>query len=278
MEEYQIQELKLPGGCEKHLAAGPFYAALFPRAGRCMCRWELQRWACGTENIVLQQPGSEAVLQLTGARPFTAVWLRFSPALLCRLSTPEVDLEHCFAHAPAGCTVVGAAPETTLLLKHLLDRLTQPDADPFGQEIFERGLLEMLLVLLLRACVAQDPHHPSPVRRRLPIDDICVFLRAHLEEEVTLERLSGEFYVSPEHLSREFHRRTGQTVHGYLTKLRVARCRRLLDEGCRVANIYPQCGFTSPGGLARAFSQEFGLSPQAYCRQAAALRAAEGPL
>ena len=272
MEDYRIQELKLSGGGEKHLAAGPFYAALFPRAGRCQCRWEARRWACGTEDIVLLQPGTEAVLQPAGARPFTAAWLRFSPALLRRLSTPQVDLERSFAHAPAGCAVVRAAPEATLLLKHLLDRLTQPDADPFGQEVFERGLLEMLLVLLLRACIAQDPYHPAPGRRRLPIDDICVFLRVHLEEEVTLERLAGEFYVSPEHLAREFHRRTGQTVHGYLTKLRLARCRRLLDEGRRLSGIYPQCGFASPGGLARAFRQEFGLTPQAYCRQNSTLQ------
>lgn len=269
MEGYIAQELRLAPPGRKHLTAGPFYGALFPRLGGCVCLVDGQRRRCDTESIVLLPPGGQAVLEVPGTRAFAAAWLRFSPALLARLSTPEADLVRGFSLAP-GCAVVSAAPEATLLIKHLLDRLTAPDEGAFGQAVFERGLLEMLLVLLLRACIADDPHHPPAGRRRLPIDDICVFLRAHLAEDVTLERLASEFYVSPEHLAREFRRRTGETVHGYLTKLRLGQCRRLLDAGRRLSNIYAQCGFASPGGLRRAFCKEFGITPGAYCRQRSA--------
>lgn len=267
MENYLAQELVLAGAGKKHLTAGPFYAALFPRTGSCVCGQEDRRWSCGTEDIALLRPGGQAVLEVpAGRRPFTAAWLRFSPALLERLSTPDVDLAHSFSRMPGSCAMVRAAPETALLLKHLLDRLTAPEADAFGQAVFERGLLEMLLVLLLRACIAQDARRPAAGRPRLPIDDVCVFLRAHLAEDVTLAHLSGVFYASPEHIAREFKRRTGETVHGYLTKLRLGCCQRLLADGHRLANIYPQCGFASPGGLRRAFCREFGMTPQAYCR------------
>ena len=37
MEDYLAQELVLAGAGKKHLTAGPFYAALFPRTGSCVC-------------------------------------------------------------------------------------------------------------------------------------------------------------------------------------------------------------------------------------------------
>ena len=58
-----------------------------------------------------------------------------------------------------------------------------------------------------------------------------MFIQAHLTEELTLERLEKEFFVSREHIAREFKRQTGQTVHRYIVKARLDRCCTLIEQG-----------------------------------------------
>ncbi len=66
-------------------------------------------------------------------------------------------------------------------------------------------------------------HTASVSRHHLMLDEVFLFIQAHLTEELTLERLEKEFFVSREHIAREFKRQTGQTVHRYIVKARLDR-------------------------------------------------------
>ena len=74
----------------------------------------------------------------------------------------------------------------------------------------------MCVVLALRACIHAEFHTASVSRHHLMLDEVFLFIQAHLTEELTLERLEKEFFVSREHIAREFKRQTGQTVHRYI--------------------------------------------------------------
>ena len=86
------------------------------------------------------------------------------------------------------------------------------------------GILQMFVVLALRACIHAEFHTASVSRHHLMLDEVFLFIQAHLTEELTLERLEKEFFVSREHIAREFKRHTGQTVHRYIVKARLDRC------------------------------------------------------
>ena len=86
----------------------------------------------------------------------------------------------------------------------------------------------MLIVLLLRACIHVEFHTKSKTRSRLALDDIFIFIKHHLYEEISLERLEKEFFISKYHISREFKRQTGITVHQYIVKAKLDLCKRLL--------------------------------------------------
>lgn len=63
----------------------------------------------------------------------------------------------------------------------------------------------MLIVLLLRACIHVEFHTKSKTRSRLALDDIFIFIKHHLYEEISLERLEKEFLsvniIFPENLN-----------------------------------------------------------------------------
>ena len=114
----------------------------------------------------------------------------------------------------------------------------------------------------------------------VPVEEVFSFIGSHLEEPMPLEFLAARFYVSPEHLARQFKKQTGQTLHQYILRARLARCRALLCDGVPLAAIWPQCGFSGYRAMLRAFKRHFGVSPTEYyrqCRQRALAEEAKAP-
>ena len=81
------------------------------------------------------------------------------------------------------------------------------------------------------------------------------------------ERLEKEFFISKYHISREFKRQTGITVHQYIVKAKLDLCKRLLEKGYPMTEIYKICGLGNYNNLFRAFKREFGITPGEYVRQ-----------
>ena len=79
-----------------------------------------------------------------------------------------------------------------------------------------------------------------------------------------LERLEKEFFVSREHIAREFKRQTGQTVHRYIVKARLDRCCTLIEQGLPITEVYKTSGFGGYNHFFRAFKKEYGMTPKEY--------------
>jgi len=95
-----------------------------------------------------------------------------------------------------------------------------------------------------------------------------VFLREHFREDITEADVARAAGFAPTHLSRRFRRSVGIGVKMYLTSLRVAHARRLMDttDFC-IVDIAAESGFGSYSAFFRAFSAAAGISPAAYRRR-----------
>lgn len=153
-----------------------------------------------------------------------------------------------------------------MLLKNLARKLLMlpQERTQFGAAVFEHGILQMFVVLALRACIHAEFHTASVSRHHLMLDEVFLFIQAHLTEELTLERLEKEFFVSREHIAREFKRQTGQTVHRYIVKARLDRCCTLIEQGLPITEVYKTSGFGGYNHFFRAFKKEYGMTPKEY--------------
>ena len=153
-----------------------------------------------------------------------------------------------------------------MLLKNLARKLLvlPQESSQFGAAAFEHGILQMFVVLALRACIHAEFHTASVSRHHLMLDEVFLFIQAHLTEELTLERLEKEFFVSREHIAREFKRQTGQTVHRYIVKARLDRCCTLIEQGLPITEVYKTSGFGGYNHFFRAFKKEYGMTPKEY--------------
>ncbi|WP_433934871.1 GyrI-like domain-containing protein [Sorangium cellulosum] len=105
------------------------------------------------------------------------------------------------------------------------------------------------------------------VRFRRVLDHID----AHLDEDLTLERLSGVAAFSKYHFQRQFSELFGIGVHEYvkLVRLRRASYRLALParEQARIIDIALASGYESPEAFSRAFKKAFGQTPSEFREQ-----------
>ncbi|MBJ6802597.1 AraC family transcriptional regulator [Geomonas propionica] len=97
-------------------------------------------------------------------------------------------------------------------------------------------------------------------------DRVLRYIERHLDEPLTVERLSRVAHFSKFHFHRQFSLYTGIGVFAYIRLLRLkhASYRLIYRKEERIIDIALDAGFDSPEAFARAFRQMFGQSPSQF--------------
>ncbi|PKM78016.1 MAG: AraC family transcriptional regulator [Firmicutes bacterium HGW-Firmicutes-15] len=91
------------------------------------------------------------------------------------------------------------------------------------------------------------------------------YVAEHITEPLTLHMLSNAAGYSPWHTSRMFKELTGKSPLEYIRSLRLSRAAvDLWDEDKRIIDVAFDFAFNSHEGFTRAFSAQFGVTPQYY--------------
>ncbi len=99
--------------------------------------------------------------------------------------------------------------------------------------------------------------------------DLMDWIRAHLAETLTVERLAEQAAMSPRNFARAFTAETGTTPAKAVERLRLEAARTAVETGhAPVDHIAETVGFGDPERMRRAFLRAFGLPPQALRRAA----------
>lgn len=120
----------------------------------------------------------------------------------------------------------------------------------------EVALVEAVSALAVISNAYSD--YSRPVRRALE------YIRERLSDSITLDRLADHADLDKFHLCRAFRGQVGMPPHAYLTHLRVARAKELLDRGARASDVAPQVGFYDQAQLTRHFRRLVGTTPARY--------------
>ncbi|MDO5048564.1 MAG: AraC family transcriptional regulator [Actinomycetaceae bacterium] len=130
----------------------------------------------------------------------------------------------------------------------------------------EFAAVEMRLLVneLLIGMARQEPSN-TEVERRDRVAEVVRYLHDNHCQQLRLEDIAEEFYVSQYHLCREFKKFTKSTVMQYLNKIRIGQAQRLLDEtDLNVTQISERVGFVNVTHFNRVFKQITGMAPLSY--------------
>jgi AraC-like DNA-binding protein len=116
--------------------------------------------------------------------------------------------------------------------------------------------------LVLLASHAQAPSRQTPRCRPSWIRQVIDRLRAEFSSPPTCSALAGGVGVSREHLAREFHRATGETLGTFLRRQRVLEAARMLRESDRpISRVAAAAGFVDQSHLTRQLRRYLGVTP-----------------
>lgn len=93
------------------------------------------------------------------------------------------------------------------------------------------------------------------------------WMRAHLAEKLTVERLADQAAMSPRNFARSFAAETGTTPAKAVERLRIEVARTAIEAGhAPLERIAEATGFGDAGRMRRAFIRSLGQPPQALRR------------
>lgn len=90
-------------------------------------------------------------------------------------------------------------------------------------------------------------------------------LEEHYADKITLEKLSGQFFISKFHLSREYKKTYGITLLNDLTAKRISHAKSMLRfSDSSVESIAQSCGFQDAGYFIKVFRKSENMTPLEY--------------
>lgn len=98
--------------------------------------------------------------------------------------------------------------------------------------------------------------------------DIQLYLFEHLSEDISLEQLAQNFFITKTYCCDVFKKQTGDTVLGFLKKIRLNCAKRLLEETTLpLPEVAWRCGYRDYSHFGKHFKTEAGSSPELYRKQ-----------
>jgi AraC family transcriptional regulator len=97
------------------------------------------------------------------------------------------------------------------------------------------------------------------------------FIHANLAEDLSIEQLADQAYLSAFHFARLFRNTVGLTPHQYILQNRIERAKRLITKSSylNLTEIGLSVGFFDQAHFTKSFKRVVGTTPKAFLKQAA---------
>jgi len=148
--------------------------------------------------------------------------------------------------------------KSTEELSHAFDILMCQNKDDKFYDLLCEKMIETILILFLKT-------FKTSTKNVMPkeIYSAIEFIIINFKNNISLKSVSEYLGYSQEHFSRMFKKYTGLGFHAYLTELRLAYAKNLLDsQQITVTEICYESGFGCIRSFHRAFKKKYGYSPK----------------
>lgn len=201
------------------------------------------------------------------AEPYERMVLFLGSDYLAGRSREGCDLATCFTMAAErNVHLLRPKGEERIRCRELFERLkAASESREFGAELLADTCLVQLMIALNRDMLTRGPEEDEGAYRFDPkMEEVTRFITEHLAEDLSIDRLAGEFYLSRYHLMHRFKEVYGVTVHQYVRQKRLLCAAEAIRRGTPVQKAAMEAGFNDYSVFLRAFQSAYGKSPREW--------------
>ncbi len=197
--------------------------------------------------------------------PFTRHGAWMSRRYMTFLKLQDDEADYAFTRAAAtGRYLLRVPPELFEALRGGFETMVaECGTDRLNSELSTKAMLAALCVQINRTVQSRgeevlrlgDDNRLSPV---------LAYIHANCTSAISVDALARQFGYSSSHLAHSFKKQMGTSLYHYVLLRRLQIGREAMLGGVPVKEAYQRCGFGDYAGFYRAFTKEFGMSPQQY--------------
>jgi two-component system, response regulator YesN len=138
---------------------------------------------------------------------------------------------------------------------------------PFDRILGCTSLADLFSILEnLSDKVCQSINNLLNTQTRKVISNALDYINRHFHEDITLNVVSEQVYMSPWYFSKLFKKETGETFTEFLLKCRIEKAKKLLKGSfeLKAYEVAEQVGFNDARYFGQIFKKETGLTPMEY--------------
>lgn len=175
----------------------------------------------------------------------------------------DYDLTSCFGKTLAeNANIVRFPAVTTRQLYETLCRMEANDREKaYAGELYGEILFLEFMIQFNRACLENEYAYHHTAKYNKKVIDILRFINENLPEELSIDRLAEQFYMSKYHMMRQFKEETGYSMHQYISEKRLLAAKSMILAGMPATAAALECGFRDYSTFARAFKKKMGSLP-----------------
>ena len=202
------------------------------------------------------------------AEPYERIVIWLGREWVTSRSDPGEALDSCFDVArEQGFHLLRFDGERRLQYMQTIQRLEEAlRSQEFGAARMADTLCQQLLIGVNRDILRSRTAAEAPDSYRVDpkMEEVLKYITRHLEEELSVDALAKQFYLSRYYLMHRFKAVTGYTIHQYVSQKRLLRAGELIRQGVPVMKAAEQAGFSDYSTFLRAFQNTFHMSPREF--------------
>ena len=240
-----------------------FHKIVFFLDGRGSYAVEGRSYALKPNDIILVREGAIHKASIDPTSCYERIILYIDPDYLKQKSTVNTALDRCFDEAARRKSyVLRPDPAQREKLRQTLAVLERSlGGTAYGQDVYADISLMQILIDLGRGRQTEHYQYTSAQNRDDKAAELIEFINDHLTEQISIDWLAEQFFLSKYYMMRLFHANTGYTIHSYITEKRLHYARELIRGGANASEACFGCGYQDYSAFARAYKKRFGVSP-----------------
>lgn len=244
-----------------------YYEFYFLISGNVTYSIEDSRYTLHPGDCLLISPGQFHHAEIdTHSKSYERYVLWLMPEYIESLSSSITNLLLPFQKIKFSSSHLRPPLEIQPIITNLLQKiLIQSNSQEYGADLLINAYITEILIHITKVKLYQQPVY---LEKDIGGNDILFhilnYITEHIHDNISIEAIAEELYISKSHLSRVFSRYMGISIHQYIIKKKLYFAKQDLLSGTPIEQT---CSFYSFGDYTsffRAFKKEFGIAPKAY--------------